>query len=429
METERKITAANIDLKNAMQQEIQEAMNSFFERLTKMNTTVQNQSSTTIQRPATQSSKPVQESKPAPQQRISLNSTQPKKELTNEQKKDNETDEDRLARKQAMTLKTSGKIPRWDTTEDLRKFLKHTIRTFAEDCGQKPKYLATWIHICLDKDKNLHPFLLKDWAQSIVDDKPDISIPAFLKKFSAKVVPEKTTTFNFARKDKETLTNAVWRTLDETDSDDAVTPSGIMKALWVNEKDPWVMRAIKENFKWDDDITEEDLKKNAEKVDASCDYDFYKKSNEEKDDTIIKIDAFQQPNQRLNQPYRPINRPSTPINRFNSNLKFKYCEQCKNRFYPMNRNHAFCSPCFYGNINNRPVINRAPQNPNYAPRSMNRFNNQQNYNSNFNRNFNTGPSRTRFNNNFQNNRPVTNNPETMIKIGRCTGCPRMFDRT
>ena len=329
-----------------------------------------------------------------------------------------ESNEDQLARKQAMTLKTSGKIPRWETNEDLKKFLKHTIRTFAEDCGQKPKFLATWIHISLENNKNFHPFLLKSWAKSIVDEKPDISIPAFLKKFSSKVVPEKTTTFNFARREKETLTNAVWRTLDETDSDDAVTPSGIIKALWVNEKDPWVLKAIKENFKWNDDITEDNLKKNAEKVDASCDYDFYKKSNEDNKDTIINIDAYQQRDYRLNQPYRPMNRSSTPVNGFNTNPPFKYCRSCKNKFYPRQRYHSVCNPCFYDNNNFRTSVNRYP-NLNYDQRNMNRYTNQQNnLNPSPNRNYTSNPPNNRYNNNFQNNRPASNqnNQRAMIKV-------------
>ena len=101
-----------------------------FARLITTNAPTQTQSSTVTKEPTSSSVNKT----------ISLNPARPKKELNDTNKKENETEEDRLARKQAMTLKTSGKIPRWDLKEDLKKFLKHTIRTFAEDCGQTPKF-------------------------------------------------------------------------------------------------------------------------------------------------------------------------------------------------------------------------------------------------------------------------------------------------
>lgn len=178
-------------------------------------------------------------------------------------------DYDKLARKKALQLITSDEIPKYDETETVRKFLKYTVKMFAEDCNQKPKHIATWIHKCFVSNENLQPQRLKDIAAKIIANNAGISTDMFLKEFSEKLVPSDTTPFNFKRGLNESVSDAVYRLLEENEEIDIKL---IAKAIIVNETDRWIKDNLKRNIDFSEKINAKELKDVAEKCDRECEF-------------------------------------------------------------------------------------------------------------------------------------------------------------
>ena len=308
-------------------------------------------------------------------QQLSQNST------TSQPRTANVSEDDRISKKQALSLLSSGKIPTWNESESLRKFLKNTVKIFAEDSNQKPVHIAMWIHKCFASHSKLQPQRLKDIAAEIISENGNISINSFLKKFGENLQPSETTPFNFKRESNETVQDAVYRLLEEYES---IEVKHIAQALVVNESDRWIHEKLKQQISFSDDISAEELKAIAKRCDKECRINL----NMGSDDKTIELDYFrgynpntieldyfrgynpntiqrQSTNQRqlINQNYRQNYRPQ-------QTLFPKFCDSCREKFVPRFGTHRYCNDCFYSKIvnqNNRNNYQNRPNKPFYQP--------------------------------------------------------------
>ena len=283
----------------------------------------------------------------------------------------NVSEDDRISKKQALSLLSSGKIPIWNESESLKKFLKNTVKIFAEDSNQKPVHIAMWIHKCFASQTRLQPQRLKDIATEIISDDNNISINSFLKQFGENLQPSETTPFNFKRESNETVQDAVYRLLEEYDSIDT---KHIAQALVINESDRWIQEFLKQKISFSGDITEKQLKEIAKNCDKECRVNLNKNSS----DKIIELDYFRNYIPNINQRQRSQNQNYSQNYRPQQTLYPKFCESCKEKFVPRFGIHKFCNDCFYNKIinqNNRNnyQINKNQNRPNrpfYQPNTI-----------------------------------------------------------
>ena len=293
------------------------------------------------------------------------------------------SEDDKIARKKALDLISSGKIPKYEEKETVRKFLKNTVKIFAEDCNQKPANIATWIHKCFSSDEKLQPQRLKDIAATIVSSNPNISTFSFLKEFGEKLVPSDTTPFNFKRNSHESVSDAVYRLTEENEE---IETKLIAKAIVVNETDRWIKENLKRNIDFTKEINAKELKVIAEKCDKECEF----KPKKTFDDEIISLNYLQRnANGYQNAMYR--NQRYMPNPRPQYNLLSKFCATCKSRFLPKFISHRLCNACFEDKISKQ---NKT------TPKNSNRSSNQSfNNNAQFSNN-----RRIPFNNNRLNSK-------------------------